>query len=134
MTIDVSPRKVLSILIVVMALGLSCVAAWQTLDVAGLLPERNGDLAPPLARAPVILGIDPDALLKGFIDQRGQAFEGDELTVAIRRLDDLIMAEARAVHLETGSLVIKSDLVLAGSTDYTAAFLDRVVRSWDAVQ
>ncbi len=84
------------------------------------------------SRQPQILTVDPDAILKLFVEQRGLGLEGDAFTLAVRKLDSIVAREASRVHAEFGVLVVKADLVLAGGTDYTMPFLERVLQTWDA--
>lgn len=78
-----------------------------------------------------ILTIDPDLILKRFVEERAINLEGDAFNNAVRKLDLIVAQEAIQTYAEYGVLVVKSDLVLAGGTDYTNAFYARVLAIWD---
>lgn len=80
---------------------------------------------------PVFLAVDPDVLLRMFIEERAMELEGEDLARAIRKLDLVVADEAVRVHAEYGVPIVKADLLFAGGTDYTDQFLAGVLQQWD---
>lgn len=83
---------------------------------------------------PQTLSVDPKALVRIFIEERGQYLDEAELRDAIRTFDRLVMEEAQALHTQTGALLINVTHVLAGGADISAPFAARVIARWDVRQ
>ncbi len=122
MTLTISPRKVLMTLIGAALLGLCVLGAMRLMDQRALAAS---------AASPVFLAVDPDALLRLFIEERAMDLEGEDLARAVRKLDLVVADEAARVHAEIGVPIVKADLLFAGGTDYTDQFAARVLQQWD---
>lgn len=122
MTLTFSPRKLLLGLIGTAFLGLCVLGAVRFMD-----QRVAASSAPP----PMILAIDPDAVLRTFIEERALDLEGEDLARAVRKLDLVVEEEAARVFADFGVPVVKADLLFAGGTDYTAQFAARVLQQWD---
>ena len=75
-----------------------------TLKQRGLTLKQLGLLDGPNQ----ILIIDAKAVVRIFIEERGQHLSEEALRDAIREFDHLVMAEAQALHSETGALLINA--------------------------
>lgn len=122
MTLTFSPRKLLTALIGAALLGLCVLAALRVMD------QRASAAS---AAVPVFLAVDPDALLRVFIEERAMDLEGENLARAVRKLDLIVADEALRIHAEYGLPIVKADLLFAGGRDYTDQFVTRVIQQWD---
>lgn len=111
-----------------------CCVAFVVLSVVGLLRYLDGSAqaaqAMPASDAEILM-VDPDLVLKLFVEDRGLNLEGEAFTAAVQKLDRLVSQVSAETYAEFGVLVVKADLVLAGGVDYTAAFYARIAELWD---
>jgi len=128
MIIEITPMRAFLTLLYGAVLVLIVVAATRI----GVLNWSRTTLPSGNVANAQILMIDPDVILKRFVEERAIDLEGEAFTNAVRRLDRIIALEAAQTYSEFGMLVVKADLVLAGGTDYTNAFFSRVLTVWDA--
>lgn len=78
--------------------------------------------------------VDPKAIVRIFIEERGQYLDEADLRDAIRAFDRLVMEEAQALHTHSGALLVNATHILAGGVDISAPFATRVIARWDAIQ
>ena len=81
-----------------------------------------------------VLSVDAKAMVRIFIEERGKHLSEEALRDAIREFDHLVMAEAQALHSETGALLINANHILAGGVEISDAFAARVIARWDQIQ
>jgi len=122
MTLTITWRGVMMGLLGTSFLGLCGLGAVRLIDQQAIAEQVS---------APVLLTVDPEALLLGFIEERALTLEGSDLARAVRKLDLVVAEEAVLVHAEYGVPIVKADLLFAGGTDYTNPFLARVLQKWD---
>ena len=91
-------------------------------------PSAN---AMPASEAEILM-VDPDLLLKLFVEDRGASLQGDAFLASVEKFDRLVGQVAAETYAEYGVLVVKADLVLAGGLDYTTTFYARISELWDA--
>ena len=126
MTIRLTRSRVLIGAIYTVMLLLALLAVSRVAD----LTSRSAEAAP--AGEPEILMVDPQLLLKLFVEDRGVALEGEAFAAGVQKLDRLVSQVAAQTYADYGVLIVKADLVLAGGTDYTATFYQRILEQWDA--
>lgn len=91
-------------------------------------PSAN---AMPASEAEILM-VDPDLLLKLFVEDRGATLQGDAFLASVEKFDRLVGQVAAETYAEHGVLVVKADLVLAGGLDYTTAFYARISELWES--
>ncbi|MDG1432016.1 MAG: hypothetical protein P8L68_19335 [Paracoccaceae bacterium] len=109
---------------------------WVVIAILGIVALQLGTLKQlgHLAGPHQTLIVDAKAVVRIFIEERGQHLSEEALRDAIRDFDRLVMAEAQAIHAETGALLINANHILAGGIEISDAFAARVIARWDQIQ
>lgn len=109
---------------------------WVVIAILGIIALQLGTLKQlGLLDGPnQTLIVDAKAVVRIFIEERGQHLSEEALRDAIREFDRLVMAEARDLHAETGALLINANHILAGGIEISDAFAARVITRWDQIQ
>lgn len=109
---------------------------WGVIAILGIIALQLGTLKQlgHLDGPSQTLIVDAKAVVRIFIEERGQHLREDALRDAIREFDRLVMAEAEALHSETGALLINANHILAGGIEISDAFAARVIARWDQIQ
>ena len=84
-----------------------------------------------LEPAPEMFVVDAGEVARALLEGRGDAMSNDELASAILVFDSLVMAEAQALHQESGIILVNKAHVLAGAPDVSEQFAARVLHRWD---
>lgn len=109
---------------------------WVVIAILGIVALQLGTLKQlGLLDGPdQALIVDAKAVVRIFIEERGQHLSEEALRIAIQDFDRLVMAEARDLHAETGALLINANHILAGGIEISDAFATRVIARWDQIQ
>ena len=111
----------------IMSKGMALTAWIIGLNLAVLM--QLGLLAPPQK----MFVVDAGAVARAFLEGRGAAMSDEELAAAILVFDSLVMAEAQALHQQSGVILVNKSHVLAGAEDVSGTFAGRVLARWDAL-
>lgn len=122
MTLTFSPRKVLMAIVGATLVGLCLLALMRFVDLRASAATVS---------SPLFLAVDPDAVLRIFVEERALGLEGEDLARAVRKLDLVVSDEAARVHEEYDLPIVKADLLFAGGMDFTDQFVERVLQQWD---
>lgn len=109
---------------------------WIVIAILGIVALQLGTLKQlGLLNGPnQILMVDANAVVRIFIEERGQHLSEEALRDAIRDFDRLVMSEAQDIHAETGALLLNANHILAGGVEISDAFAARVIARWDQTQ
>lgn len=80
-----------------------------------------------------MFAVDAGEVARAFLEGRGEAMSDEELAAAILVFDSLVMAEAQALHQQSGVILVNKAHVLAGAEDVSGPFAGRVLARWDAL-
>jgi hypothetical protein len=78
-----------------------------------------------------VLFINPDHVLKIFVEERTEGWETDQIADAMKPLDAIWRDEANLLHRETGFPILNGRHVLVGGNDVSEQFAQRVLKRWD---
>ena len=126
MTVRITPMRVFLGALYTALLLLALMAIVRVTEMSA--PSAN---AMPASEAEILM-VDPDILLKLFVEDRGASLQGDAFLASVEKFDRLVSQVAAETYAEYGVLVVKADLVLAGGLDYTTTFYARISELWDA--
>lgn len=109
---------------------------WIVIAILGIIALQLGTLKQlgHLDGPSQVLIVDAKAVVRIFVEERGQHMSEDALRNAIRAFDQLVMDEAQALHAQTGSLLLNANHILAGGVEISEGFAARVISRWDALQ
>lgn len=109
---------------------------WVIIAILGIIALQLGTLKQlgHLDGPSQVLIVDAKAVVRIFVEERGQHLSEEALRDAIRNFDQLVMEEAQALHAQTGALLINANHVLAGGVEISEGFAARVISRWDALQ
>ena len=109
---------------------------WVVIAILGIVALQLGTLKQlGLLDGPnQVLIVDAKAVVRIFVQERGQHLSEEALREAIRTFDQLVMDEAQALHAQTGALLINANHILAGGVEISEGFAARVISRWDQIQ
>lgn len=107
---------------------LVALTAWIT-GLNLLVLMQLGLLTPPQK----MFVVDAGEVARAFLVGRGEAMSDEELAAAILVFDGLVMAEAQALHQQSGVILVNKAHVLVGAEDVSRVFAGRVLARWDAL-
>lgn len=81
-----------------------------------------------------MLIVDAKQVVRIFVDERGNDLSEEDMRVAIKEFDALVIGLASDIYQQSGSLIINSNHVLAGGRDISDEFGRAVIAQWDALQ
>lgn len=78
--------------------------------------------------------VDAKEVVRIFVEEEGKDLSEEEMVVAVRMIDSLVLGEAERIYRETGSIIINKNHMLAGGVDVSSQLAMQVIAAWQAAR
>jgi hypothetical protein len=76
--------------------------------------------------------VDAKEVVRIFVEEEGKNLSEEEMIVAVRVIDSLVLGEAERIYRESGSIIINKNHMLAGGIDVSSQLAMQVIAAWKA--
>jgi hypothetical protein len=76
--------------------------------------------------------VDAKEVVRIFVEEEGKNLTEEEMAAAVRVIDGLVLGEAERIYVETGSIIINKNHMLAGGVDVSSQLASQVIAAWRA--